>query len=71
MRFIPNHTRAALLSIAFPEVSAPNGLAETGVCAIPVPPGAGEHKRMEISTAFVSAVEVMMTVRCCRCVHVE
>lgn len=37
-------------------------------------PGAGEHKRMEISVAFVSAVEVAMTVltvRCCRCVHVE
>lgn len=70
MRFIPNHARA-LLSFAFPEVSAPKGLAVAGVGSIPVPPGAGEHKRMEISTAFVSAVEVMMTVHCCRCVHVE
>jgi len=34
-------------------------------------PGAGEHKRMEISTVFASAVAVMMTIHCCRCVHVE
>lgn len=34
-------------------------------------PGAGEHKRMEISMAFVSAIEVMMTIHCCRCVHIQ
>lgn len=70
-----------LLSVACPEVSYPNGHAVAGfggrAGAIPTArlplahAGAWEHKRVEISTAFVSAVEVMMTIHCCRCVHIE
>lgn len=63
-----------LLSVAFPEVSYPNGPAMAGRLQLSCHehmPGAGEHKRMEISTAFVSAIEVMMTIHCCRCVHIE